>query len=76
MPVYKSFADLLVLLYTLAAHDIEIPFSVGNYEDTPRVKFIDTFLKGVGYIFAKRSRNQSLQEGYVNMALIREILNQ
>ena len=74
LPVYKSFADLFVLIYTLASHDIDIPFSVGNYEDIPRVKFIDMLLKGVGYIFARRSRDQSKQESYINMALIREIL--
>lgn len=75
VPAYKSFSDLLVLLYTFAAHDIEIPFTVGNFEDTPRVKLIDMLLKGVGYITARRSRDQSMQEGYITQAVIREILS-
>jgi len=65
LPTYKSFSDFLVILYAFASHDIEIPFSVGNFEDTPRVKFIDMLLKGVGYITARRSRDQSVQEGYI-----------
>ena len=56
-------------------HDIELPLTVGNMEDTPRVRFIDMLLKGVGYIHARRSRDQSMQEGYITQAIIREILS-
>ena len=49
--------------------------TVGNMEDTPRVRFIDMLLKGVGYIHAKRSRDQSMQEGYITQAIIREYLS-
>ena len=75
MPIYKSFADLFILLYTFAVHNIELPLTVGNMEDTPRVRFIDMLLKGVGYIHARRSRDQSMQEGYITQAIIREILS-
>ena len=74
LPQYKSYGDLFILLYTFAVHDIEIPMTVGNMEDTPRVRFIDMLLKGVGYINAKRSRDQSMQEGYVTQAILRELL--
>ena len=30
MPVYRSFADLPVLLYSLFVNNIEIPFTIGN----------------------------------------------
>lgn len=60
----------------LAIHGIELPLSVGNLEDTPRVPFIDNILKGVGYIHARRSRDQSMQEGYVTQAVVREIISQ
>ena len=52
-----------------------MPMTVGNMEDTPRVRFIDMLLKGVGYIHAKRSRDQSMQEGYITQAIIREYLS-
>jgi len=57
MPQYKSFADFFILAYTLAVHNIELPFTVGNKEDTPRIPLIDKLLKGSGYIFARRSRD-------------------
>ena len=57
LPQYKSFTDLFFLLYTLKAYNIESPFIVGNMEDSPQVPFIDSLLKGVGYISARRSRD-------------------
>ena len=74
LPQYKSFSDQFIILYTLAYYNIEIPFAVGNYEDTPRVNFLDICLRRIGYILAKRSREQSFQEKYVTQAVIREIL--
>jgi len=75
VPQYKSFADFFILMYTLAYHGIEMPFCIGNMEDTPHIRLIDTLLKGSGYIMARRSRDQSIQESYLTQALVREILN-
>ena len=57
IPHYKSFADLFILFYMFKSYDIEVPFTVGNFEDTPRVRAIDALLKGIGYIHARRSRD-------------------
>ena len=57
IPQYKSFADLFILFYTLKTYGIKNVFSVGNMEDTPRVRAIDSLLKGIGYIHARRSRD-------------------
>lgn len=75
LPQYRSFADLFIMLYTLSKHNIQLPYSVGNKEDTPRVTFIDVLLKRIGYIHARRSRDQSMQESYLTQAVIREILS-
>ena len=75
LPVYKSFADWPVLLYSLFVNKIEIPFTIGNAEDIPQAPMIEKILKNVGYIKTKRSRDQSLQWSYTNQAVIREILN-
>lgn len=75
VPCYKSFADLFILLFTLHKHGIELPFSIGNMEDTPKIAILDALLKGIGYIHARRSRDQSMQESYVTQAVIREILS-
>lgn len=61
-------------MFTLAFHGIEQPFCVGNLEDTPHIRLIDRLLKGCGYIMARRSRDQSMQENYLTQAVIREIL--
>ena len=57
MPQYKSFTDLFILFYMLSVYGIEIPFTVGNQEDTPRITVVDAALKRIGYINARRSRD-------------------
>jgi glycerol-3-phosphate O-acyltransferase len=57
IPTYKSFTDLFILQYTFLHHQIQLPFTLGNFEDTPRVYLIDKILKKMGYILIKRSRN-------------------
>mmetsp|Transcript_8158 Transcript_8158/g.9821 ORF Transcript_8158/g.9821 Transcript_8158/m.9821 type:complete len:169 (+) Transcript_8158:1717-2223(+) len=75
MPQYKSFADFFIMLYAMAYHGIEPPFCVGNLEDTPHIRLIDMLLKGSGYMMVRRSRDQSMQESYLTLACIREILS-
>ena len=66
MPVYRSYADLPVLLYALFVNKIEIPFTIGNQEDMPAAKIIEGVLKKIGYVCTKRTRDQSLQWSYMN----------
>jgi len=75
IPQYRSYADFFVLLYTLAFHDIELPFVVGNMEDAPDIPFINSLFKNSGYIKTRRSRDQSMQESFLTQAVIGEILN-
>lgn len=63
-----------MLLYTLKAYKIETPFTFGNSEDLTKNAIIEKLLRGIGYVRARRSRDQSLQESYLTQALIREIL--
>jgi glycerol-3-phosphate O-acyltransferase len=60
MPVYRSFGDLPVLLYSLFVNKIEIPLTIGNHEDMPAAKIIEGVLKKIGYVDTKRTRDQSL----------------
>jgi glycerol-3-phosphate O-acyltransferase len=75
VPIYRSFLDLTILLYTLYVNKIDFPFSFGNIDDVPTVAFMDTVLQNSGYISTTRSRSQSLQEQYINQATLREVLN-
>jgi len=53
---------------------MDIPFMFGNYEDTPRIALFETWLKRAGYVFSRRSFNQSLQSRYLNSALLQETI--
>mgnify|MGYP006889523851 FL=1 len=57
MPTYKSFTDQFVMLYSLLAFNMPIPFTMGNLEDTPRVSLVDSLLRNIGYILSARSRD-------------------
>jgi hypothetical protein len=62
-------------MYTLFVNNIDMPFSIGNLEDVPHVAFMDSILSNCGYISTRRSREQSLQESYLNQAILREIIS-
>ena len=44
VPIYKSYADVLILHYIHFKNDIEHGFTFGNYEDSPKIKSIDALL--------------------------------
>lgn len=50
MPTYKSFTDPFILIMTFLLQNMDIPFTFGSYEDTPRYQLYDTFLSKMGYI--------------------------
>lgn len=54
MPVYRSVLDIKILLYCLLVNNIELPFTLGSYEDVPSDKLYETLLKKFGYIKTKR----------------------
>ena len=60
LPAYKSYSDYFLLLYVLYINEIQIPFSIGNFEDNPEQNFWNKVLARIGYILARRSRDQSL----------------
>ena len=49
MPTYKSFSDMFVLMYALIENQIQLPFTIGNLDDTQRL-LIDKLLSKIGYI--------------------------
>ena len=66
LPYFQTYTDFLVLLFALYVHNIPIPFTLGNSEDTPRNKLTDSLLRRVGYIITSRSSEQSVQEHYID----------
>ena len=49
MPTFKSFADPLVLHYVNFFYNLELGFTFGNYEDTPKIHFVDALMSRLGY---------------------------
>lgn len=39
---------------------VDIPFTYGNLEDTPRLATVDNFIRNAGYILSARKATQSL----------------
>jgi glycerol-3-phosphate O-acyltransferase len=56
VPIYRSFLDLSLILYSLYANNIDFPFSFGNIDDVPTVALMDSMLSNAGYISSTRSR--------------------
>ena len=45
LPVFKSFADPILMHYISYISDLELGFSFGIHEDSPKINFIDKLLK-------------------------------
>ena len=60
LPIYKSYADVLILHYIQHFYDMELGFTFGNYEDSPKIGFVDRLLKRIGTVLIKRNPQQSL----------------
>ena len=50
MPIYKSYGDPLIMHYIQYFNDMELGFTFGNYEDSPKIGFVDRLLKRIGNI--------------------------
>jgi hypothetical protein len=60
MPIYKSFIDPFLNIFIHNHFQLDAPFIFGNMEDTPQIKLFTKWLKSAGYIYSRRSYNQSL----------------
>lgn len=54
MPLYKSYADPIVMHQVNFNSDMELGFTFGHYEDTPKVILVEKILKSSGHLLIKR----------------------
>ena len=54
LPIYKSFGDFFVQQLVTNSMGMKSGFTFGNFDDTPRVGLIDSWLGQCGYIFSRR----------------------
>ena len=55
MPIYKSYSDPLIMHYINYFCDLELGFTFGNYEDSPKIHFVDRLLKRIGTFLIRRN---------------------
>jgi len=55
MPVYKSYADPLVLYYINYMKNFDFGFIFGHLEDSPKVLAVENLLKNIGCFLVKRN---------------------
>jgi len=72
MPMFKSYSDLFILHYANWISDIEMGFSFGYYNDSPKVKMIERLARRVGYFMLKPNTSQRIN--YVNQTMIEEVI--
>ena len=73
MPMWKSFQDILILHYVNYYADLEIGFTFGNFEDSPKFAFYEKLVKNIGTLLIKR-QNSDLCTNYVNASLLQEVM--
>ena len=74
MPLYRTYIDFFVQMFVMSTQRIQLGFTFGNFEDTPRIRLIDAWLKNCGYILSRRKQGQSLQSSFINSQMLKEII--
>lgn len=52
--MFKSYGDPLILHYVNYFMNLELGFSFGNYEDSPKIGFVESIFKKIGLFLIKR----------------------
>jgi len=76
MPVYKSFADPLLLHFINYQADLELGFTFGNYEDSPKIVSVESMLRRIGCFLIKRKEQHNINVNYVNESLLHDVIEQ
>ena len=72
--MFKSFADPLILNYVNYFYNMELGFSFGNYEDSPKIHFVEQLMRRIGHFLIKRRELSNMNVNYVNQALMQEVI--
>lgn len=70
--MWKSYSDLFVLHYANYISDVEYGFSFIYYNDSSKVKIVESLVKKIGYFMLRPNTNQQIN--YVNQTLIEEVI--
>ena len=62
VPVYKSYLDPMIMHYIHFLYDLELGFTFGNYEDSPKMALFDMLLRRIGTFLIRRNPLNSLSK--------------
>ena len=54
LPIYKSYADAIILHFLYYLKDLEPSFIFGNYEEITKIDFVLKLARGVGVLLIRR----------------------
>ena len=75
LPMFKSFADPLVLHYMNFFYNIEMGFTFGNYEDTPKIQFVEALMRRIGvFLINRKEFSKNMCVNYINQALLEDVI--
>lgn len=74
MPIYKSYSDPLIMHYINFFTDLELGFTFGNFEDSPKIGFVDRLLKRIGTFLIRRDPRNSLSS-YTSKKIDSDVMN-
>ena len=75
MPIYKSYSDPLLMHYLQYWQNMELGFTFGNYEDSPKIGFINRLIKRIGTILIRRNPRNSLSNVDFDSEIDQDIVN-
>lgn len=75
MPLNRSFTDLLMFQYINYMHGVNIGYTIGSLEDTPRMITMLKYIAYTGVILPQRTKTYDASISYVNQMLFQDIVS-
>jgi len=72
LPLFKTYGDPILMHYINYISELELGFSFGIQEDSPKINFVDQLLRKVGCFLIQRQKQHDPSINYVNQSLIEE----
>ena len=73
VPVSKSYLDPMIMFYIHFLYDLELGFTFGNYEDSPKISLVSTLLRRIGTLMV-RKKDSKINHDYIYQSLLEEVV--
>jgi len=56
-------------------YNIEMRFTFGNYEDTPKIQFVEALMRRIGvFLINRKEFSKNMCVNYINQALLEDVI--